>query len=68
MKPTINVDQLDSGATVVNFDLWDTDHDEPAKQGGYVQVEHGESGYTVDIFNSDGDVLSSTFVPFDFKD
>lgn len=64
----MNVDRLDNDSVVVNFDLFDTDAGEYTMQGGYVQTEIDNDCFVVQIFNSDGDIISRTEVPFNFKE
>jgi hypothetical protein len=64
----MNVEDHDhENVVIVNFDVYDIDQDDITKVGGYVQVrQHGDE-FTVIIFNVDGDVISETSVPFNFK-
>lgn len=67
-KVEMNVDrEAYEGSVVVNFDMRDTDTDEVFAQGGYVQIRQGSNSFQVFVFNSDGDVVSNTVVPFDFR-
>jgi hypothetical protein len=64
----MNVEQSDSvDAVVVNFDVYDFEQDEVTQVGGYVQVRQHEDEFTVIIFDAEGDVISQTSVPFNFK-
>jgi hypothetical protein len=67
-KVEMNVDrEVYEGSVVVNFDMRDTDTDEVFAAGGYVQIRQGSNSFQVFVFNSDGDVVSNTTVPFDFR-
>ena len=64
----MNVDRgVYEGSVVVNFDMRDTDTDVVFAAGGYVQIRQGSNSFQVFVFNSDGDVVSNTTVPFDFR-
>jgi hypothetical protein len=67
--PKIVADTLDDGSGVLNFDAIDDNEDQPVATSGYVmaRIEHDTSDFIVTVFNSDGDVLSETVVPFNFK-
>ena len=66
----MNADTLDDGSVCVNFDLYDTENNEVIKTGGHVLVrkEEDEKSFYISVFNGDGDVLSETIMPFDFKE
>ena len=64
----MNVDrEVYEGSVVVTFGKRDTDTDEIVEVGGYVQIRQGSNSFQVFVFNSDGDVVSNTVVPHDFK-
>ena len=64
----MNVDrEVYEGSVVVNFDMRDTDTDVVFAAGGYVQIRQGSNSFQVFVFNSDGDVVSNTVVPFDIR-
>lgn len=67
-KIVMNSEELDDGSVVINFDVTD-DFNIPTQQGGYVmaRMEEDEGEFIVTVFNADGDVLSETVVPFNFK-
>ena len=54
-------------AVVVNFDVYDFEQDAVTQVGGYVQIRQHEDEFTVVIFDAEGDVISETSVPFNFK-
>ena len=68
--PTITVDKLDDGSGVINFDVIDDNEDQPIASAGYVMTRQDNENrcYIVNVFNADGDVLSETVVPFNFKE
>lgn len=63
----INTDRWDDDSVVVNFDLVDLDKGSIVGQAGYVHIRKEDNAYTVTAFNADGDVVSETHMPFDFK-
>lgn len=64
----MSVDNFDSeDAIVVNFDVYDLEEDAVTQVGGYVQVRQLKDEFRVLIFDVEGDVLSETSVPFNFK-
>lgn len=67
--PMIVPDTLDDGSGVLNFDAIDDSEDQPVATSGYViaRMDHDVSEFVVTVFNADGDVLSETVVPFNFK-
>jgi hypothetical protein len=67
--PMIVADTLDDGSGVLNFDALDIDEDQPVATSGYVmaRMEEDDKCFIVTVFNADGDVLSETVVPFNFK-
>ena len=67
--PKITADILDDGSGVLNFDAIDNSEDQPIATSGYVmaRMEEDEGEFIVTVFNADGDVLSETVVPFNFK-
>jgi hypothetical protein len=67
--PMIVADTLDDGSGVLNFDALDLNGDQPVATSGYVmaRMEEDISQFVVTVFNADGDVLSETVVPFNFK-
>jgi hypothetical protein len=68
LKVELNVDrEVYEGSVVVTFDKRDTEIDEVVAVGGYVQIRQSSRGFQVLIFNTDGDVISDTDVPFNFK-
>jgi hypothetical protein len=67
-KVEMNVDrEVYEDSVVVTFDLRDTQDDEIFAVGGYVQVIQDEECFQILVFNKDGDIVSDTEVPFDFK-
>jgi hypothetical protein len=67
-KVEMNVDrEVYEGSVVVTFDKRDIEEDEIVAVGGYVQIRQGSNSFQVFVFNSDGDVVSNTTVPFDFR-
>lgn len=67
--PMIVPDTLDDGSGVLNFDAIDDGEDQPVATSGYViaRMDDDVSEFIVTVFNADGDVLSETVVPFNFK-
>lgn len=67
--PVIVADTLDDGSGVLNFDALDSEEDQPVATSGYVmaRMDEGIGEFIVTVFNADGDVLSETVVPFNFK-
>jgi hypothetical protein len=67
--PMIVPDTLDDGSGVLNFDAIDDNEDQPVATSGYVMARMDEvvGEFIVTVFNADGDVLSETVVPFNFK-
>lgn len=65
----MNPDELDDGSMVINFDATD-EYNIPTKQSGYVIVrqEDEDKCFIVTVFNAEGDVLSETPVPFNFRE
>jgi hypothetical protein len=63
----INTDRWDDDSVVVNFDLVDLDKGDVVGQAGYVHIRMEDNAFTVTAFNADGDVVSETHMPFDFK-
>jgi hypothetical protein len=67
-KVELNVDrEVYENSVVVTFDKRDTEIDDIVAVGGYVQIRQGSRGFQVLIFNTDGDVVSDTDVPFNLK-
>ena len=64
---TMTTDTLDNGAVVINFDDIDSLGD-VVRQSGYVMVEQQANQFSVTIFNCDGDVVSETSLPFNFRE
>jgi hypothetical protein len=62
----MDTDRLDDDSVVVNFNIWDEESEEIVGDGGYVHVRKEDGNFVVAVFNSDGDVLSETIVPFQF--
>jgi hypothetical protein len=56
---------LEAKKITLNIDKH-TDKDGIVAQSGYMQVELEEHYYSITIFDCDGDVLSTTEVPFKF--
>ena len=56
---------FDAKKIVLNIDKH-TDKDGIVAQSGYMQVELEEHYYSITIFDCDGDVISTTEVPFKF--
>lgn len=66
----MNVDTLSPTTAVINFDIYDADEDQVVKGGGYVmsrQDDETQCFYVV-VCDADGNVLSETEVPFNFKE
>jgi len=64
----MNVEDHDhENVVIVNFDVYDLARDDITKVGGYVQVRQHDDEFTVIIFDVEGDVISQTSVPFNFK-
>lgn len=64
----METETLDDGSVVINFDQIDKDSRETIKQNGYVMVRQETNEFLVTIFNSDGDVISETSLPMNFKE
>lgn len=66
---TMIPDKLDDGSCVINFDVLNDNEDLPMATGGYVMTrqDNEDQCFYVSVFNADGDVLSETVVPFNFK-
>ena len=64
----INTDELDNGAVVVNFDVYDHQEDQVVAQSGYVHVIQENEHFVVIVFDADGDVVSETKLPINFKE
>ena len=66
----MTTDSLDDGSVVINLDVWDTDQQCVVKMGGYVMVKQDdeEQRFYVLVYNGEGDLLSETLVPFNFKE
>jgi hypothetical protein len=62
----MNTDRLDDDSVVVNFDM--VDGVDVIKQNGYVYVQQKEDMFIVIVYNAEGDVMSETHLPFDFKE
>jgi hypothetical protein len=65
-KIVMNPDRLDDDSVVVNFDM--VDGEDVIKQNGYVYVQQKEDMFIVIVYNAEGDVMSETHLPFDFKE
>ena len=68
-KIVLAFDELDHLSACINFDVTD-DYNLPTRQGGYVMARRDDedSCFYIVVVNSDGDVLSETKLPFDFKE
>jgi hypothetical protein len=68
-KIVLNAETLDDESAVINFDVRNITGD-VIKFGGYVmsRIDENDKCFYVTVFNGDGDVLSETTVPFDFKE
>ena len=68
MENTIlmETNRLDDDSVVVNFNLFDEESSEVVGDGGYVHVRKEDGNFVVAVFNSDGDVILETIVPFQF--
>jgi len=62
----MNTDRLDDDSVVVNFDM--VDGVDVIKQNGYVYVQQKEDMFIVIVYNAEGDAMSETHLPFDFKE
>lgn len=65
-KIVMNPDRLDDDSVVVNFDM--VDGEDVIKQNGYVYVQQKEDMFIVIVYNAEGDVMSETHLPFNFKE
>lgn len=63
----MNTDRLDDESVVVNFNVYDHEHEEVVKDGGYVCIRQELDFFNVVVFDCNGDVLSEVNVPFKFK-
>ena len=64
----MNVEKHDNeNAVIVNFDVYNLEQDAVTQVGGYVQIRQHDDEFTVIIFDVEGDVISQTNVPFNFK-
>ena len=50
----LSVVELDNDSIAINFD-------KDGKTGGYINIKLDDDGVIVDIFNANGDVISSTW-------
>lgn len=66
-KIVMSTDTLDDDSVVVNFDMQD-DGGDVIKQNGYVYVQQTDTMFIVIVYNAEGDVMSETHLPFDFKE
>lgn len=66
-KIIITTDRLDDDSVVVNFDQYDTDEGDVVAQSGYVHVRQDSNEYVVTVYNTAGNVVSETNVPFNFQ-
>ena len=66
-KIMMSPDTLDDDSVVVNFDMHD-DGGDVIKQNGYVYIRQREDMFIVIVYNAEGDVMSETHLPFDFKE
>lgn len=66
----MNVDTLDNQSAVINFDIYDNDEDQVVKGGGYVMSRQDDEDqcFYVSVCDVDGNILSETVVPFNFKE
>lgn len=64
----MDMDRLDDESVVVNFNVFDHEHNEVVQDGGYVHIRQESGFFNVVVFNCDGDVLSEVNVPFKFKE
>jgi hypothetical protein len=66
----MNVDTLSPTTAVINFDIYDADEDQVVKGGGYVmsRQDNEDQCFYVVVCDADGNVLSETVVPFNFKE
>jgi hypothetical protein len=67
-KEQLCVEFPEESSVVVNFDLTDMEAGKLVGAGGYVQVRKEETVFTVTVFDAEGDVVSETHVPFNFKE
>jgi hypothetical protein len=67
-KEQLCVEFPEEASVVVNFDLIDMEAGKLVGAGGYVQVRREETDFTVTVFDAEGDVVSETHVPFNFKE
>jgi hypothetical protein len=68
-KIVLTAETLDDESAVINFDVCNIITGDAIKFGGYVmsRIDENDKCFYVTVFNGDGDVLSETTVPFDFK-
>ena len=68
-KIAMSFDELSRNSACINFDITD-DYNLPTKQGGYVmsRLDYEDECFYIVVVNSEGDVLSETKLPFDFKE
>jgi len=64
----MDYDRFDDESVLINFEQIDTDSREVIKQSGYVCVRQGGDRFLVEVFDSDGTVVGSTTVMFNFKE
>jgi uncharacterized membrane protein affecting hemolysin expression len=66
----MSVDTLDNQSAVINFDIYDNDEDQVVKGGGYVMSRQDDEDqcFYVSVYDVDGNILSETVVPFNFKE
>jgi len=68
-KIAMSFDELSRQSVCINFDITD-DYNLPTRQGGYVmsRLDYEDECFYIVVVNSEGDVLSETKLPFDFKE
>lgn len=57
----ISISELDNEVIAINFD-------KNGKEGGYISIKLDDEGIVVDIFNSLGDVIGSTWTLYNELD
>ena len=63
----MNTNTLDDESVVVNFDMIDGDG-VAVMDGGYVHIRKQANSFSICIYNSSGEVVSDTMLPFNFKE
>jgi len=63
-------ERLDKNSVCINLDIYDYDKDQAVAGAGYIHVRQDDQDkcFYVTVFGAEGDVLSETEVPYNFKE